>query len=352
MTTTMKAIVTTGDGSVALGTVPKPQPGPTQVLIRILAAAQNPPDHMKIGYRPTLKGVVIGHDFAGRVEAIGAAVPAGLRYVGERVAGFINGGVDDETGGSFAEYCVADPHILVSLPDSLPFEDAAGLGLAAFTAAQALWISQPGLPTPSAPAPTPFPILIWAGASAVGQYTIQLAHLSGLQVITTASPHNHALLRSLGASEVLDYRDPSVSAKIRALTNNTLAHAVDCISDATTTRQVVDSLGASGGAISLLLNEPVNTEPGLVRAQFSLVYTLLGKAFENLIPYPADPAHYEFGKATAVMLATLLREGKLKTTPVKLVPNGLDDVEVWLEYLKQGKVSGEKITYRVAEDTL
>ncbi|KAJ7746397.1 zinc-binding oxidoreductase ToxD [Mycena metata] len=353
MATTMKAVVTTGDGSVALGTVPRPHPSPTQVLVRILAAAQNPPDHMKIGY--TLKGVVIGHDFAGCVEAIGSAVPAGLRFVGERVAGFINWGADDETGGSFAEYCVADAHILVSLPDSLSFEDAAGLGLAAFTAAQALWISQPGLPTPSAPAPTPFPILIWAGASAVGQYTIQLAHLSGLHVITTASPHNHALLRALGASEVLDYRDPAVSGTIRALTNNTLAHAVDCISDATTTRQVVDSLGAVGGAISQVLNEPVvnTTGPGLVRAQFSLVYTLLGKAFEHpMRPYAADPAHYAFGKATAVMLTDLLRQGKLKTTPVKLVPNGLEDVAIWLEYMKQGKVSGEKITYRVAEDIL
>ncbi|KAJ7221004.1 chaperonin 10-like protein [Mycena haematopus] len=185
----MKAVVTTGDGTVGLRTVPKPQPGPTQVLVRIFAAAQNPPDHMKITFRST-EGIISGHDFAGRVEAIGTEVPVGVRFVGERIAGFLNGGVDEETGGSFAEYCVADPHVLISLPDSLAYEDAAGLGLAAFTAAQALWISQPGLPTPDAPAATPFPILVWAGASAVGQYTVQLAKLSGLRVITTASPKN------------------------------------------------------------------------------------------------------------------------------------------------------------------
>ncbi|KAF7330297.1 Zinc-binding oxidoreductase [Mycena venus] len=320
----MEAVVTTGDGNVALKAVPKPQrPGPTQVLVKVFGAAQNPPDHMKIAYRTT-EDVISGHDFAGRVEAIGAEVPAGVRFVGERVAGFLNGGVDEETGGSFAEYCVADAHVLVSLPDSVTFEDAAGLGLAAFTAAEALWISQPGLPTPDAPASTPFPILVWAGASAVGQYTIQLAKLSGLRVIATASPKNHALLESLGADVVFDYRDPEVTSKIRAWADNRLAHAVDCVSDATTTRQTAECMGPEGGKVSLVLNEPVNV-PG-VQARFDLVYTLLGKAFEFPMAYPAIPEHYEFGKTTAQLLTRLLREGKLKTTPVKLVPNGLNDV--------------------------
>jgi hypothetical protein len=56
------------------------------------------------------------------------------------------------------------------------------------------------------------------------------------------------------------------------------------------------------------------------------------------MPYAADLEHYEFGKRTAVLLARLLREGKLRTTPVKLVPNGMNDVAEWLEYMKQGKV--------------
>ncbi|KAJ7454761.1 dehydrogenase [Mycena latifolia] len=343
----MQAVVTTGDGRVALRAVPKPQPGPTQVLVRVFAAAQNPPDHMKISFRTT-EGVVSGHDFAGRVETLGADVPAGARHVGERVAGFVNGGVDKETGGAFAEYVVADAHVLISLPDSLRYEDAAGLGLAALTAAQALWISQPGLPTPDAPTSTPFPILVWAGASAVGQYTVQLAALSGLQVIATASPRNHALITRLGATAVFDYRDLEAPAKIRALTDNRLAHAVDCISDAGTVRQVAASLGTAGGAVSLVLNEPVPA-PGVL-AKFSLVYTLLGKEFEHPMPYAADAEHYAFGKRSAALLTRLLAEGKLQTTPVKLVPNGLNEVDEWLEFMKQGKVSGEKITYRVAED--
>lgn len=56
------------------------------------------------------------------------------------------------------------------------------------------------------------------------------------------------------------------------------------------------------------------------------------------MPYAADPKHHEFGKRTAALLTRLLADGKLKTTPVKLVPNGLNDVGEWLEYMKQGKV--------------
>ncbi|KAJ7183148.1 hypothetical protein C8R46DRAFT_1344045 [Mycena filopes] len=110
---------------------------------------------------------------------------------------------------------------------------------------------------------------------------------------------------SLG--QTAPYRAPEVGATIRssALTRDdalALAHAVDCIADATSTREPVDDDAASRG----------------IRAHLSLVYTLLGRAFEHPmpVPYAADPAHYEFGKATAGMLEGLLREGRLRTTPL------------------------------------
>ncbi|KAK7032764.1 chaperonin 10-like protein [Favolaschia claudopus] len=346
---TMKAVVC-NNGNIALKDIPKPKSGPTEVLVKVFAAAQNPPDNMKITFGMP-EGAILGHDFAGRVEAIGAEVPPGVRFLGERVAGFVNSGADEEASGAFAEYCVANASVLVSLPDSLAYEDAAGLGMAGFTAAQALWTSQKGIPAPKAPAAAAFPILVWAGATAVGQYTIQLAKLSGLRVVTTASPKNHELLKTLGADAVFDYRDAEVVSKIRAWTDNQLAHAVDCISDATTTRQVAACIGTSGGSMALMLKEPVDA-PG-VHAQFDLCSTMLGKPWDHPIMglFPVIPEHYEFGKATAQLLTQLLREGKLRTTPVKLVPNGLSDVGEWLEYMKQGKVSGEKITYRVAQES-
>jgi len=342
----MKASVTTGDSKVTLGSVPVPSPGPGQILVKVIAAAQNPSDWMKINHHITTN-IPIGHDFAGVVQELGSDVPAGLRKVGERVAGFINGGATNEIGGTFAEYCLADAEVIISLPDDLSFEDAAGLGLAGFTACQTLWQSQKNLPTPSQPAQEPIPILVWAGASAVGQYVIQLAKLSGLQVITTASPKNHSLMKSLGADAVFDYRDPDVSEKIKAYTGNRLSRAIDCISEGDTPKQVAASLNSEGGFVTVVL--PAEVPGDNVQSDFPLVYTLHGQAFEHPYPYPAIPEHRELGKRFGKLLTDLLAEGKLRTTPLKLVPNGVADVQQWIDYQKEGKVRAEKITYRIAE---
>ncbi|KAF9465716.1 chaperonin 10-like protein [Collybia nuda] len=346
--TYMKAVVTTGDGGVVLKTdVLVPTPGPGQILVKVVAAAQNPSEWMTLAFINT-PDIVLGRDFAGIVEEIGPDVPHGLRVVGERVAGFINGAMTKELGGTFAEYCLAEAQILVTIPATLSFEDAAGIGLAGFTACQALWQNQ-DLPTPLNPTSNPFPILIWGGASAVGQYAVQLAKLSGLQVITTASPKNHELLKGLGADAVFDYRDPEVSNKIRQFSGDKLAHAVDCIATGDTPALVSTSFGSDGGYVALVM--PGDIPRTDVKGEFSLVYTLFGKAFDFPMPYPAYPKHFELGKKFGIILNSLLRDERLKTTPVKLVPNGLVDAQKWIQYQKDGNVSAEKITYRIG-DTL
>jgi NADPH:quinone reductase-like Zn-dependent oxidoreductase len=120
--------------------------------------------------------VVVGYDFAGTIEEIGPDVPGGLRKLGERVAGFIDGcrsnlllahpaiintntTVPSDLGGSFAEYCVVDAQVLIPIPDSLSYDDAAGVGMAGLTACQALWQNQ-DLPTPLNPISEPFPVSI------------------------------------------------------------------------------------------------------------------------------------------------------------------------------------------------
>ncbi|KAF9465715.1 dehydrogenase [Collybia nuda] len=344
--TQMKAVVTADGGKIALkANVPVPTPGHGQILVKVIAAAQNPPEWMNLA-NPNPNDIVLGHDFAGVIEEVGPGVPQDLRKVGDRVAGFLNGCVSKEEGGTFAEYCISDAHVLVAIPDSLSFEDAAGVGLAGFSACQALWQNR-DLPTPLSPTKESFPFLVWGGASAVGQWAVQLAKQSGLQVIATASPKNHELLKSLGADAVFDYRDPDVSKKIREFSGDKLAHAVDTIAEGDTTAQVCASFGSKGGYAALLL--PAKSTREDVKAEFSLVYTLFGKAFESPLPYPAIPEHYELGKKFGVLLSTLLRDKRLKTTPLKLVPNGLADVEKWIQYQKDKKVSAEKITYRISD---
>jgi NADPH:quinone reductase-like Zn-dependent oxidoreductase len=119
--TIQKAIVIQQDGSVALREIAVPKPGPDEILVKIVAAAQNPTDcewtllreeHRgffwfqysncilslslvltgKTALYGKRAGSVSGCDFSGIVEEIGPNVPPGLRLIGERVAGFVHGG--------------------------------------------------------------------------------------------------------------------------------------------------------------------------------------------------------------------------------------------------------------------
>ena len=116
-----------------------------------------------------------------------------------------------------------------------------------------LYLAQ-SLPSPLSPVKEPIDLLVWGGASSVGQYVIQLAHLGGLRVLATSSPKNFPLLKSLGADLVYSYADPETPQKIREATGGRLAHAVDCISEGDTPDQVARAMGNSGGEVSVVSN--------------------------------------------------------------------------------------------------
>ena len=117
------------------------------------------------------------------------------------------------------------------------------------------------------------PILIWGGASSVGQYAIQFAKLGGFRVITTASPKNFDLVKGLGADEVFNYRDESVVESIRAATGNALDIAFDTISEGTTPEQVTGAIGEKGGRVAIAL--PYESPRPDVKVKFSVAYDLL-----------------------------------------------------------------------------
>ncbi len=183
---------------------PRPEPGPGQLLVRVLASSVNPVD-FKIrragGWAGVAPPAVIGYDVAGVVEAVGPGV-----------AGFARGAKVFYTPhifgrpGTYAELHVVDADIVVPKPENLTFLEAASLPLAGGTAWDAvvrLAAVRPGET-----------VLIHAGAGGVGSLAVQLARAAGARVIATCSAANAALVRSLGADVVVDYRaqDPAQAA--------------------------------------------------------------------------------------------------------------------------------------------
>jgi NADPH:quinone reductase-like Zn-dependent oxidoreductase len=171
---------------------------------------------------------------------------------------------------------VADAELgVVPIPNGWSIEEAAQLGVGPLTALQCLHQTLE-LPSPfeaNSPGSGPRTILIWGGASSVGQYAIQFAKLGGLRVLTTASPKNFGLVRGLGADEVFDYRDEKVVQKIRTATVNSLEIAVDAISEGKTPEQVTGAIGDKGGKVAIIL--PYESPRPDVKVSQSLLPDLL-----------------------------------------------------------------------------
>lgn len=183
-------------------------PGDGQVAVRVEAASVNPLD-LKIlaGYMqpvfPVNLPYTLGTDFAGVIEAVGPGVD---RFrPGDRVLGRL----EPSAGGAFAQSAVVPANGLCSIPADMSYEQAAAVPTAAGTA----WLALFGEGKLAAGQY----VLIHAGAGGVGAFAIQFAKQAGAHVTATASSKNHALVRELGADEVIDYRHEDFSKRLRAL---------------------------------------------------------------------------------------------------------------------------------------
>lgn len=207
---------------------PKPEAGPTGVLIRMRAASLNFRDLAIIRGKyiggPVTRATIPLSDGAGVVEAVGSAVTDFA--VGDRVtAMFAHGGPMGTLGspldGTLAEYCVYDQRWLLRLPDSLSFEQAATLPCAGVTAWSALFEGK-GL--------RPGETVLTTGTGGVAILALQLAHAAGARVIVTSS--SDAKLeraKALGADIGINYRSrPDWAAAVLEATDGDGAdHVVD-----------------------------------------------------------------------------------------------------------------------------
>ncbi|KAE8350331.1 chaperonin 10-like protein [Aspergillus coremiiformis] len=316
------------------------------ILVKTVAVALNPADWKHIAFvSPT--GTLVGCDYAGIVEDVGKAVKKPFKK-GDRVCGFIYGGnaVQPEDG-AFAEYIVAKGDIQIRIPDNVSFQEAATLGVGITTVGQGLYQSLK-LALPTEPLQEPVPILIYGGSTATGTLAIQFAKLSGYTVLATCSPHNFDLVKSLGADVVFDYKDPNSAAAIRKYTDDNLKLVLDTISLKSSAEYCDHAISTGGGDYSALLSMEI--ERTNVHSHETMAYTAVGEHFTILeMSVPARPEDKAFAEVFWAMAEKLLADGKIKVHPPKVNSGGLQGVLEGLKLLKEGRVSGEKLVYNVAE---
>ncbi|KAJ5634646.1 Protein TOXD [Penicillium herquei] len=344
--TTQKAIVVTEPGKVSLVTDrPIPALRDDMILVKTVAVSVNPADWKSIeAFAPP--GALTGCDFSGTVEAVGHGVKKAWKK-GDRVCGTSHGSnIVQQEDGTFAEYIVTRGDIAIRVPDNLSFQEAATAGVGIITIGQVA--ANLKLASPAEPITDATPILIYGGSTATGTLAIQYAKLSGYTVITTCSPHNFDLVRSLGANSVFDYNEPGSAAGIRRLTNDNLKFVVDCISLQVSANFCDEAISTSGGEYLALL--PVKIERENVNDRGILGYTSLGAAFKfGDIDFPAVPEHRAHAEKFVLLAEDLIRGGKMKLHPHMVGKDGLQGVLEGLKLLKDGKVSGKKLVYNVEE---
>ena len=346
--TSMKAIKAGEPGKSSIESVPLPKLRPTYVLVRVNAVALNPTDWKHIDFL-SAPGIsqTVGCDYAGTVVEVGSDVTKSWKK-GDRIAGFTHGvnKVEPEDG-CFAEYAVAKGDVQMKIPDNLSDEDAATLGVGISTVGQGLYQSL-GLPLPDSPAKSPLWVLVYGGSTATGSLAIQFAKLSGLKIVTTCSEHNFEYVKALGAEEAFDYKDPECGSKIREYTKDNLTHVFDCISEGKSPQICCDAVSTKGGKISYLL--PIDTPRKDVEGKRTLAYTITGEAFEfGPAKIPDMPQDFEFAKGFWELSAKLLQEGKVKVHRPEVRKEGLKGVFGGLKDLKENKVSGVKLVYKIDE---
>jgi NADPH:quinone reductase-like Zn-dependent oxidoreductase len=148
--------------------------------------------------------VVLGKDFAGTVEAVGAGV---TRFQpGDRVFGVVTKAYLGD--GGFGQYVTVPEEIgIAKLPDGVDVTTAGALGLAGTAATDALAATAPQ---------TGETVLVSGATGGVGAIAVQYAAAAGARVVATARPGGEAdFVRALGAHEVLDYTG-DLDSQVRA----------------------------------------------------------------------------------------------------------------------------------------
>lgn len=206
----MRAFALTGFGEApTIVDVPLPEPAEGEVRVRVHAASVNGFDLAVASGR--LEGmmehrfpVVLGKDFAGSVDAVGAGVSG--YQVGDRVFGVVTKPYLGD--GSFGEYVTVPVAVgIAKLRDNVDFAEGAALGLAGTAAADAFDAANIDQGTT---------VLVAGATGGVGQQALQLALRAGAHVIATASSdEENELVTSLGAAATVDYK-ADVAAQVVA----------------------------------------------------------------------------------------------------------------------------------------
>ncbi|MHB8572591.1 MAG: NADP-dependent oxidoreductase [Candidatus Dormibacteria bacterium] len=218
------------------------EPGPGEVRVRVAAASLNAMDWKTT--RGLLKDymehrfpLVPGFDFSGTVIDTGPGV-VGFRP-GERVFGGV--GKPFLGAGTLAQQATVSASSIAHTPEGVSDSVAATIGVAGVTAL--VMLEAAGVAAGDA-------ILIIGASGGVGSFAVQMARHAGARVLAVGRAENEQYLKSLGATEVIDYTAGDLIPAVRRLAPEGVAAIVDLVSDAARLMQLAEVVRDGGAIVS------------------------------------------------------------------------------------------------------
>lgn len=306
----------------------KPVPREKEIRVKVFAAGLNPSDYQTAEYRGLSmeRKPVLGLDVSGIVDAIGSEV--NNVKVGDRV--FYLRSIENMDGG-FAEYSITTAHTVSKLPDVIPYEVAASIPGAGFTAYQA--IIQKLRPQAGKT------ILIHGGAGGVGGFAIQLSKICGLKIYTTCRGKDILYAKSLGADEAIDFTKEDVYQAVLNLTEGRgVDYVLNTISSESATRDI--DILTYGGELAVIAGFPDFGRFRFYEKGLSLHEIALGISLTCKDPRAEYNLAY-IGEAFSQLIA----DGKVKSPALTII--SMEEIPEYLEKMKERKITG-KVVAKIA----
>lgn len=329
----MKALILKKYGKpdqVVFADVPKPALKPDEILVQVHAAGLNPIDTMIP--KGTFKAIVrfqlpatLGSDLAGVVVEVGSGV---TRF---KPGDAVFASIFDLGAGALAEFAVVSEHAAALKPANLDFVQAASIPMVGLTSWQALKERAKLKPGQK--------VFIPAGSGGIGTFAIQLAKHLGAKVGTTTSMGNVELVRSLGADEVIDYKQQEFENVLRnydAVLGTVRGDAIQkSLRILKPKSNVVSLVGPPDAAFARArgMNFFMKFVFGLLSRKIIRHARQRGVEYSFLFVHPDGGQLAEIGK--------LLEAGRIRPVIDKVFP--FDQAKEALAYLEKGRAKGKVV---------
>ena len=276
----MHAVAADSAGKLSWVKVPDVAAGPGEVLIAVNAAGVNRADLLQAAGKyppPPDASPILGLEVSGIIAAVGPQVTD--LQVGQPVCALL-------AGGGYAQYVAVPAGQVMTIPDGVTLDDAAGLPEVACT----VWSNL----AMSARLSAGEFILVHGGASGIGTHAIQVARALGATVAATAgSSDKLKLCGELGADVVISHRDEDFVDRVRATSGGNGANVILDIMGASYLNRNLQALALDGRLAIIGMQGGVTAELN--------IGTLIGKRLQVIgTALRARPVHVPHGKGDIV----------------------------------------------------